>query len=368
MSESKIDTKVLSGMTETWNVLYGYKYTNIPYDINGKIPNTFKKNDENYNIDIGNVNDGKDYDKTPENVYDLYLPYSVYKDKKIKGIFVFFHGLGSTKNDVEWFCSRYAKCGYVTVAIETTNLENCKDKSIFRTLDETTICLQSMKNKLNQMLSIHTENLKMAIGGISAGGYNALLYAYSMAKKSPIPIKFVINCVAQVTMEPYAWYSLSNIENPLDDLNNSTINKAIKEGRLIPSNNNEFIYLTYMNFFIGNLYTTDQLKAMVNNEGKIITDSPQYKALLKIVEKCFPLYHIQEDSIPTISEYAGKDIGVSVVQCQYLINKLNEKKVPNDLVYMKNGSHYLDDCITDNGIESLRKMHYLILSYAEKYF
>ncbi|ORX36974.1 hypothetical protein BCR32DRAFT_288595 [Anaeromyces robustus] len=32
---------------------------------------------------------------------------------------------------------------------------------------------------------------------------------------------------------------------------------------------------------------------------------------------------------------------------------------------MKNGSHYLDDCITDNGIESLRKMHYLILSYAE---
>lgn len=61
---------------EPWNDIYGYKYSDIPYDINGKIKNTFKKGEINYNEDLGEVNDGNDYDKNENNIYELYVPYS----------------------------------------------------------------------------------------------------------------------------------------------------------------------------------------------------------------------------------------------------------------------------------------------------
>jgi len=133
---------------ETWNDLYGYKYSNLPYDINDCIPNTFKKTGENYNPDVGNVNDGQDYEKNDKNFYDLYIPYSAIQEKdKTPGIFLFFHGLGDTKEHVEWLCSRYTKCGYITATIETTGIGINKDQTIFRSLDEIIVCFQSIKKK-----------------------------------------------------------------------------------------------------------------------------------------------------------------------------------------------------------------------------
>ena len=50
------------------------KNENLTYDVNGKIENSFKKGGDNYNEDIGNLNNGLDYEKNDRNIYDLYFP------------------------------------------------------------------------------------------------------------------------------------------------------------------------------------------------------------------------------------------------------------------------------------------------------
>ena len=47
-------------------------YKNLAYDVNGIIENTFKKNGDNYNESMGEINNGTDYKKNDRNIYDLY--------------------------------------------------------------------------------------------------------------------------------------------------------------------------------------------------------------------------------------------------------------------------------------------------------
>ena len=55
---------------------YGIKLSNLSYFKNDAIINSFKKDGDNYNEDIGEINDGKDYPKNERNNYTLYIPYS----------------------------------------------------------------------------------------------------------------------------------------------------------------------------------------------------------------------------------------------------------------------------------------------------
>ena len=85
------------GLFENWHDLYGEKITNIAYFKDNKIINTFKKNGKNYKEEIGEINNGKDYEKNERNYYDLFLPYSSLKRKnKFNGIMLFIHGGGWT--------------------------------------------------------------------------------------------------------------------------------------------------------------------------------------------------------------------------------------------------------------------------------
>lgn len=359
--------KKYAAFLEPWSDIYGFKYSDIPYDIDGKIKNTFKKGEINYDEDIGNINDGKDYDKSEKNIYDLYIPYSSFIKKKSKGIFLFFHGLGDTKNTIEGLCARYTKNGYITATIETTSLGGSKETSIFKSLDETTYCIISIKNKLSKM-NFNPETLEIALGGHSAGAYNALLYSYFMRKNCPIPIKFVINLCAQATMDPNYWFKFKNPEESLENLNEETIENAKKEGKLIPMNENESLNLIYMNLFIGVLFKEKELKIMVKKDGKILRDNSNFIKLLKIYEKASPLFYANKECIPTLNVYAGRDEGVSVCQIMILKKKLDENNVPNDLVYMRYAGHMLNDFESENGIDALRSIHYYIMLYAEKYF
>ena len=168
------------GNVDKWHDLYCIKIQNIPYDTNNIINNTFKKDDINYKEEIGNVNDGKDYQKNERNVYDLYVPYSSLKRKdKYNGIILFVHGgawiLGQ-KGDIEYLASRYAKYGYITATLNYTLLINkYKEHNIFRILDEITACINSIKLKLKEE-GFDENKLELAIGGISAGA----IYHYYM--------------------------------------------------------------------------------------------------------------------------------------------------------------------------------------------
>ena len=55
------------GYVEPWYDLYGEKIENIPYFKDDKIINSFKKDGKNYNETIGEINNGKDYQKNERN-------------------------------------------------------------------------------------------------------------------------------------------------------------------------------------------------------------------------------------------------------------------------------------------------------------
>ena len=182
-----------SGCSEEWHDLYGYKISNIPYFKNDIILNTFKKNGENYNEEIGEVNNGEDYQKNERNYYDLYIPYLSLKRKdKYNGIMLFIHGGGwkyGDKGHIAYFCSRYAKFGYITATMNHTYLnKKYKGYSIFKIMDEITCCIQNIKDYLKNE-GFNENKLELSIGGISSGAHLSLLYGYSI-KNSQFQLNF----------------------------------------------------------------------------------------------------------------------------------------------------------------------------------
>lgn len=357
-----------AGYKEDWNDLYGYKIINLPYFKNNIIINSFKKNGENFNEEIGDINDGKDYQKNDRNYYDLFIPYSSLKKKsKYNGIMLFIHGGGWTGGKKEFMlhlCARYTKLGYITATMNYSYLnKNYKEYSIFRILDEITACINDIKNQLIEE-GFDGNKLELALGGISAGAHLSLLYGYSI-KKTPIPIKFVINQVGPISLEPEYWYKIKN--EVLENIESKDIDIALKEKKIIKIFDNESKNLYLMNLFIGNKFTDKEMKEMLENK-VIKKDDKKYKEMLQIAQYTFPIKFINSNTIPTLCQYGGRDSLVGVRNYSFLKNLSEKYGNTVKLVYMKEGGHLLDKYDTIEGMNSIREAHYQILNFAKNYF
>ena len=90
--------------------------------------------------------------------------------------------------------------------------------------------------------------------------------------------------------------------------------------------------------------------------------------MLKISKYTFPITFVNNNTVPTLCNYGGKDSLVGVAQYSFL-KKLSEKyKNRVELVYMKYGGHLLDSFDTKNGMNAIREMHFQILNFAKTYF
>ena len=58
-----------------------YIFYNLTTSENGKIINSFKKGEINYNENIGDINNGEDYDENERNNVDLCIPKNITKKK-----------------------------------------------------------------------------------------------------------------------------------------------------------------------------------------------------------------------------------------------------------------------------------------------
>ena len=135
-----------SGYTENWHDLYGDRIFDLPYFKNNIINNSFKINGDNYNKEIGDVYNGRDYTKNDRNYYNLYIPYSSLKNKnKYNRIILCIPGGGwkhGDKENIDFFTIRYAKFGYITASMNYTLLRSkYEGYSIFRIMDEITVCI-----------------------------------------------------------------------------------------------------------------------------------------------------------------------------------------------------------------------------------
>ena len=360
-----------AGYYEPWNDLYGNRTINIPYFKNDKIKNTFKKNGINYKEEIGDINKGNDYQKNERNYYNLFIPYSSTKQKdKFNQIILFIHGggwIGGNKEDMEFLCSRYAKMGFITATMGyTLLLEKYKEYNIFRILDEITACIESIKEQLKQQ-GFNENKLEIAIGGLSAGGHLALLYSYSMLKISSIPIKFVIDYVGPVSLEPEFWYKVAKKNETLENIEPKTIDIAKNNKTLVKIFEDDCTYVSFMNVFLGKKYSDNELKEICANK-KINIDNEKYKKLNNSVKYTYPIYFINKNTVPTLCEYGGNDELVGVAQYKKM-RELSQIYGNNlVLIYMRYGSHGLESYYTENGLYAMREMHYQILNFSKTYF
>ncbi len=358
------------GYVEPWYDLYGEKIENIPYFKDDKIINSFKKDGKNYNETIGEINSGKDYQKNERNYYDLYIPYSSFYNKdKYNGIILFIHGglwISGNKESMNFYCITYSKLGYITATMDYTLVldEFINETSVFRMIDEITACIQNIKEYLEN-LGFDVNKLEIALGGISSGAFLSLLYSYKI-KNPPIPIKFIINMVGIVNLDPQYLYK---VINPLHSILPNDIQQAFNNNKLVKVFENDFTLLEWMNNLLGKKYSNDFLLEMMSGN-EINKNNENFKSFFKIVEKTFPTYYINENSnlIPTLSEIAGNDNVVGIVQYSLLNKLFNQYGVIDKLVYMRFGNHDISDFYTENGINAIREMHYQIIQFAKNYF
>jgi dipeptidyl aminopeptidase/acylaminoacyl peptidase len=79
---------------------------------------------------------------------------------------------------------------------------------------------------------------------------------------------------------------------------------------------------------------------------KPVTDRDERR---KIVRELSPIYHISEQSPPTLLIHGDKDEVVPLQQSQSFIDKLKERKVPAELVVMKGAGHDSPTILTKMG-------------------
>ena len=274
---------------------------------------------------------------------------------------------------MEMLCKSYGSLGFITATMGYTLLmNNYEQANIFRMIDEITAAIKSIKKELINA-GFDGDKLEMAIGGFSAGGHLSLLYAYGFGKNSPIPIKFVINMCGPVTLEDYYYIQLKNMDDTLDNIDSKNIKKAREEEKVIPisklgTESSIKLLAMLLNLFLGRgpLEDFDQLYDEKNDS---IIYSEKYYEIFKKINYSLPVFYIDENTIPTLNIYGGKDDIVGIGQYPYLENKFLEHKNTNyTLVYSRYAPHYPFEIGSENGIKKLKEMSYQILEYEFKYF
>ena len=363
-----------AGFIESWNSLYGIRIENISFIEESTMNNTFKIGGINYKDEIGIINAGKDYAKNENNKYNLYIPKeAINKKSNYNGIILFIHGENEKKENIEYYCARYAKSGYITATMDYTEIsKNNPESNVFRIMDEITYCLKHIKNLLENKYKFTSSKLELALGGYSIGSYYAMLYSYLMKKTTPIPIKFIINLAGFLDLDPNSWYKVSTYNKTLNDIEPKSIKEAINNNTIIKIHDDEVFFLNKMNDFLGQRYSEDQIKQMLNGN-KINQENQLYKELYKSSKYFFVTYYINntinDEYIPILSEYAGNDENIGVANFKNLrqIQEKNNNFII-DIIYMQYANHSLINYDTENGINAMQDIHNMILKYSKKYF
>ena len=241
-----------------------------------------------------------------------------------------------------------------------------KDFNIFKILDEITACIKAIKNQLiNEGFA--GDKLKLVIGGYSAGGHLTLLYSY-LIKKFEIPIEFLIDYVGPVGLYPKYFQKLLSVNNTFENIEDvSELEQAMKDGKIVQTFDDS-ILLQLMNAFLGNKYSNDDIKNMLDSKGKINEDNDKYKEMLKVVKFGFITEIDDNNKIPTICIYGGTDNVVGVTAYAYLKQKANKDGRHLELIYSRYEGHGLIFPSSADGFQKVFDANSLTMKYLKKYF
>jgi len=136
--------------------------------------------------------------------FDLYVPND--NSKENYGLIVYLHPGGFTTGDKEGdneTLKYYSSLGYVTAGINyTLRTDDTPDASVYTQTMEIKDSMQYVVDKAKE-LGYNID--EMTIGGGSAGGCLALIYAYRDAESSPVPVRMVFEGVGPSSFYPEDW-------------------------------------------------------------------------------------------------------------------------------------------------------------------
>jgi acetyl esterase/lipase len=278
-----------------------------------------KETHVDWNDSVGRVYTDIAYGDGDANKFDLYVPED--GTKETYGLVVYLHAGGFTggdKRDDAKMCEYLVSRGYVAAAINYT----------LRNDDNPTASVYTMSQEIKSSIPVVKEEAakhgykldRMAMSGGSAGGCLALLYAYRDADTSPIPVKFVFEAVGPSSFEPDDWYGLSADNEAAANL------FGIMSGKTI---------------------TAD----MIGTEA--------YQEAIKDIS---PYMWVNENSVPTLCAYGKYDKVCPFGTVKYLINALEENKVPYNYIEFPHSGHGLQN---DN--KQTRIYNQKINEYLDKY-
>ncbi len=263
----------------------------------------------------GRILTGLSYGEGEANRYDLYLHKSI-DPKSETPLLLFVHGgawMEGSRGDMAYACKYYGKKGCITATMDYSLIsEGHPEITIETMLDEITACTAALKKQLE------TEEYRisgMAIGGVSAGGHLSLLYAYSRAADSAIPLAFVFEKVGPVSFRKEFW--------------------------------GEKIAAALIGGGTGNPVSPDQLDT---------------REAIDAADSLSPVHFIGSGSPPTVFAYGGKDTLVRTVHRDALAGALDEHHVPNIRVDFPNSNHAMWD--DSDGTERFREA---VLQYCGQY-
>ena len=277
------------------------------------------------------------------------------------------------KEDKEFLCKTYDSLDFITATMGYTLLMNkYEEANIFRVIDKITATIKSIKNELI-INGFDEEKLEMAISGGSAGTHLALLYAYGVGKNSAIPIKLVINICGPVTINDYYYIQLKDFNDTVDNIDSKSIKKSKKEGKVIPISeltteltSKKFLAML-LNLFLGRDQFED-FDQLYDEKNDAIIHSEKYE-IFKKINYSLLIFYIDENTIPTLCVYGGRDNVIGIGQYAYLEDQLLAHNNTNfTFVYSRYAEHNPYEIETENGIEKIKEMNYQILKYAIKYF
>ena len=379
LDKIKKDKDKKNEITNDYDINYdffGTKFINLSYAIDGKIENTFKENGINYNKSRGHINNNEDYTPNDRSLYDLYIPqYALENKNNYNGIVLWLHGgawIQGRKEEMNIFVNNYIQNGYIIANMGYTLLNSVyKNANIFRILDEVRSCVESIKNKLMNEEKFNGNKLGLGIGGGSAGAHIALLYSYLM-KESPIPVKFVIDSVGPIGLDPKYFTHLANYSEPLDSIENITVmQKALENKKIVENKGSKFI-LELMNGFLGNIYSNEFINSIFVN-GSINKTNSNYTELLNKVKFADILYVNDESKCPTICFYTGKDNIAGLSHFAYLNERAKGERIIK-FIYSKYIGHTVFDIDTstketeNDGKNAVKMLNYYIYDFAKIYF
>ena len=269
---------------------------------------------ESWSGDDGRVLYGLSYGKEASNKYDLYLPKNI-DPKADAPLLLLIHGGSWTegkRDDISYACKYYAKQGCITATMDYSLVSDKNGVTVKTMLDEIAACVAELKKQLKKE---GCQAPKIAVGGLSAGGHLALLYAYSRASESAIPVAFVFDKVGPVSFRREFW--------------------------------------------------GDRIAAMLIGYGARVKvdpkklDTPEMKAAADALS---PLHFVNEKSVPTVFAYGGRDDLVRAIHRDELAKALEQHHVPNVRVDFPNSNHMLWD--DPDSTEAFRAA---VLKYCDEY-